>query len=66
MFLRRTNVAETEERNYYYYYVITVIYKLFGYVNTYFVEECRLLECGAMWVYYNQTFRKNVSPLSSG
>jgi hypothetical protein len=29
-------------------------------------KEYRLLGCGAMWVYYKLTFRRNVSPPSSG
>jgi hypothetical protein len=29
-------------------------------------EECRLLGCGAVWVYYKPTFRRNVSPQNSG
>jgi hypothetical protein len=29
-------------------------------------EECHLLGCSAMWAYYKLTFRRNVSPLSSG
>jgi hypothetical protein len=24
-------------------------------------EDCRLLGCGAVWVYYKQTFRRNVT-----
>jgi hypothetical protein len=30
------------------------------------LEYCRLLECNAMWVLYEPTFRRYVSPLSSG
>jgi hypothetical protein len=30
------------------------------------IEECRLLGCGTVWVYYKPTFRRNVSPPSSG
>jgi hypothetical protein len=29
-------------------------------------EQCRLLGCGAVWVYYKPPFRRNVSPQSSG
>jgi hypothetical protein len=29
-------------------------------------EECRLLGRGAVWIYYKPTFRRNVSPPSSG
>jgi hypothetical protein len=29
-------------------------------------EECPLLEYGAVWVYYKPTFRRNISPPSSG
>jgi hypothetical protein len=29
-------------------------------------EECRLLVCDAVWVYYKPTFRRNMSPPSSG
>jgi hypothetical protein len=25
-------------------------------------EECRVLGCGAMWIYYKPTFRRNVPP----
>jgi hypothetical protein len=30
------------------------------------IEECSLLGCGAVWVYYKTTFRRNASPPSSG
>jgi hypothetical protein len=30
------------------------------------IWECRLLGCGAVWVYYKRTFRRNVSHPSSG
>jgi hypothetical protein len=26
------------------------------------IEDCRLVGCGDVWVYYKPTFRKNVSP----
>jgi hypothetical protein len=29
-------------------------------------EECRLLRCGAMWLLLESTFRRNISPPSSG
>jgi hypothetical protein len=29
-------------------------------------EECRLLGCGAVWIYYKLTFQRNVSSPSSG
>jgi hypothetical protein len=29
-------------------------------------EKVRLLGCGAVWVYYEWMFRRNVSPPSSG
>jgi hypothetical protein len=29
-------------------------------------EECRLLGCGAAWILCEPTFRRNVSPPSSG
>jgi hypothetical protein len=29
-------------------------------------EKCPLLGCGAVWVYYKLTFRRNALPPSSG
>jgi hypothetical protein len=29
-------------------------------------EECSVLGCGALWVYYKPMFRRNVSPPFSG
>jgi hypothetical protein len=29
-------------------------------------EVCRMLGCDAVWLLFEQTFRKNLSPLSSG
>jgi hypothetical protein len=35
-------------------------------VNWVGFEECRLMGCGTVWVYYKPTFRRNMSPPSSG
>jgi hypothetical protein len=40
------------------------VYTYFGNKGTY--EECPLLRCNAAWVLLEPTFRRNVSPPSSG
>jgi hypothetical protein len=60
-------------------YILWLRYTLFSSVQLFWIyadavilkitpnyEECRLLGCGAVWVYYEPTFRRNVSPPSSG
>jgi hypothetical protein len=51
----------------FFFNILTELNKYFSILLLLFVvEECRLLECGAVGIYYKPTFRWNVSPPSSG